>query len=49
MLHGFANRWAMDAPLPDFGTRTWANLPVMLTIDAFGTAAGMLRGMFEYL
>ncbi len=49
MLSRFSRSWTMDAPLPDFGLTTWAHLPVMLTIDAFGCAAGMLRGLFEYL
>ena len=39
----------MDAPLPDFGLRTWAGHPTMLTIDAFGCSTGMVRGLFEYL
>jgi hypothetical protein len=26
MLSRFANEWRMDAPLPDFGATTWANV-----------------------
>jgi hypothetical protein len=47
MLDRFSRQWRMDAPLPSFGTRTWANEPVMLTIDAFGCAAALVRGLFE--
>lgn len=45
----YIKTWTMDAPLTQFGKNTWANLPIMQTIDSFGCAAGVLRGLFEYL
>ena len=49
MLRHFSSKWIMDAPLPNFGQDTWAHDPVMLTIDAFGCAAAILRGSFAYV
>ena len=46
MLTRFGRGWRMDNPLPNFGLDTWAHAPVMLTIDAFGCGAALLRGMY---
>lgn len=48
MLNVFSVDWKMDAPLTKFGDDTWAHEDTMCTYDAFGHAAAMLRGMFEY-
>eukprot|EP00937_MAST-01D_sp_MAST-1D-sp2_P002666 g2666.t1 len=49
MLQRYSRGWLMDAPLTNFGLNTWASLPTMLTVDAFGCAAALMRGLFEYL
>ena len=50
MLGTFAKPWRMDNPLPEFGNAVWfKDRPVHLTYDALGPAAGMLRGLFEYI
>jgi hypothetical protein len=49
MVTTFTDSWQMDAPLPDFGQKTWKTAPTILTIDAFGVGAAMIRGLFEYL
>ena len=48
MAHNLAKwiaTWKMDAPLTHFGANTWFSKPVLLTIDAFGPGAGLLRGL----
>jgi hypothetical protein len=48
MLNRFAKLWRMDNPLIDFGNWVWfGDRPINVTYDAFGPAAGMMRGMFE--
>jgi hypothetical protein len=48
MLNTFAKPWRMDNPLPDFGNTVWfKDRPINVTYDAFGPAAGMIRGLFE--
>jgi hypothetical protein len=48
MLNTFAKPWKMDNPLPDFGNAVWfKDRPINVTYDAFGPAAGMIRGLFE--
>ncbi|HTL27709.1 MAG TPA: hypothetical protein VL282_00745, partial [Tepidisphaeraceae bacterium] len=48
MVTTFAKPWKMDNPLPDFGNKVWfADRPINITYDAFGPAAGMIRGLFE--
>jgi hypothetical protein len=48
MLTTFAKPWRMDNPLPDFGNTVWfKDRPINVTYDAFGPAAGMIRGLFE--
>eukprot|EP00041_Stephanoeca_diplocostata_P016402 m.322710 g.322710 ORF g.322710 m.322710 type:complete len:705 (+) comp20357_c0_seq8:1156-3270(+) len=49
MYNLYVSTWRMDAPLKDFGLSVWADLDINLTIDAFGTAAGLVRGLFAYL
>jgi hypothetical protein len=47
-LNTFAKPWRMDNPLPDFGNAVWfKDRPINITYDAFGPAAGMIRGLFE--
>ncbi len=49
-LLGFANRFRMDNPLVKFGSDVYQPAqPINLTYDAFGPAAGFVRGLFEYL
>jgi hypothetical protein len=46
----FARRFRMDNPLTDFGAGVnQPDQPVNLTHDAFGPAAALVRGLFEYL
>ncbi len=48
MIEKFAKPWRMDNPLPDFGNAVWfKDRPINVTYDAFGPAAGMMRGLFE--
>ena len=48
MITTFAIPWKMDNPLPDFGNKVWfADRAINITYDAFGPAAGMIRGLFE--
>jgi hypothetical protein len=50
MLDRFSSSWQMDAPLPDFGTKTWKQgVPTVVTIDAFGVGSALLRGLFEWV
>eukprot|EP00039_Didymoeca_costata_P016898 m.307959 g.307959 ORF g.307959 m.307959 type:complete len:943 (-) comp16467_c0_seq2:162-2990(-) len=49
MLNLFVSSWRMDAPLKDFGKSVYEDLDINLTIDAFGPATALLRGLFEYL
>jgi hypothetical protein len=45
----FASQFRMDNDLTDFGNAPYQpNQPINLTYDAFGVAAGFLRGLFEY-
>ncbi|MFN0170354.1 MAG: hypothetical protein ACKV22_28375 [Bryobacteraceae bacterium] len=45
----FARQFRMDNPLTEFGGAVYQpKLPVNITYDAFGPAAAMVRGLFEY-
>eukprot|EP00052_Salpingoeca_macrocollata_P027203 m.257348 g.257348 ORF g.257348 m.257348 type:complete len:740 (-) comp22707_c0_seq3:50-2269(-) len=46
----FGTPWRMDNPLTNFGLDVYQPAEdINLTIDAFGSAAAFLRGLFEYL
>ena len=46
----FARAFRMDNPLTDFGNAVYQpKEPINLTYDAFGPAAAIIRGLFEYL
>ena len=46
----FADVWRMDNPLSNFGKSVYQpDEDINLTVDAFGAAAGFIRGLFEYL
>ena len=49
-LMTFARRFRMDNPLTESGGNVYQpNEPVNLCYDTFGPAAGLVRGLFEYL
>jgi len=46
----FADRFRMDNPLVKFGSDVYQpQQPINLCYDTFGPAAGLMRGLFEYL
>lgn len=46
----FADRFRMDNPLVKFGSDVYQpQEPINLCYDTFGPAAGLMRGLFEYL
>ncbi|MBI5095012.1 MAG: hypothetical protein HZB26_21585 [Candidatus Hydrogenedentes bacterium] len=46
----FARRFRMDNPLTDFGNDVYQpKEPINICYDTFGPAAGLIRGLFEYL
>jgi len=49
-LLNFARKFRMDNPLTKFGSDVYQpKEPVNLCYDTFGPAAGLIRGLFEYL
>jgi hypothetical protein len=47
---GFARRFRMDNPLTERGNNVYQpKEPINLCYDSFGPAAGMVRGLFEYI
>ncbi len=47
---GFADRFRMDNNLTDFGSQVYQpKEPINTVYDAWGVAAGFVRGLFEYL
>jgi len=49
-LMKFADQFRMDNPLTDCGNAVYQpNEPINLCYDTFAPAAGMMRGLFEYL
>jgi hypothetical protein len=46
----FARRFRMDNPLTEFGNNVYQpKEPINLCYDTFGPAAGLIRGLFEYV
>eukprot|EP00658_Telonema_sp_P-2_P073406 TRINITY_DN6245_c0_g1_i1.p1 TRINITY_DN6245_c0_g1~~TRINITY_DN6245_c0_g1_i1.p1 ORF type:complete len:458 (-),score=89.20 TRINITY_DN6245_c0_g1_i1:302-1675(-) len=46
----YADTWRMDNPLVDFGKAPYQpDEDINLTVDNFGSAGGLLRGLFEYV
>ena len=49
-LMTFARRFRMDNPLTEFGNNVYQpKEPINLCYDTFGPAAGLVRGLFEYV